>query len=122
MAMKVCKDCGTEISSKAKICPRCGLDQRNFYSKHKILMAIFVIACIGAIGLVAGQGTNNIGNTVNVNSSIISSKVTKENYDKINKGMTKQQVKEILGEPQSVSENETPGVGKNGIKSLSRKF
>lgn len=38
--------------------------------------------------------------------------ITKENYDKINKGMTQQQVKEILGEPSMVSETESPGIGK----------
>lgn len=122
MAMKVCQDCGTELSSKAKICPKCGRDQRNFYSKHKVLIIIFAIICVLAIGLAAGQGTNDIGNTVNVNSSISSSKVTKENYDKISKGMTKQQVKEILGEPQSVSENETPGVGKMELNHYQESF
>lgn len=44
-------------------------------------------------------------------SSTTKSNVTKENYDKIKKGMTKAEVKKILGEPSSVSESETPGVG-----------
>ena len=38
------------------------------------------------------------------------------------KGMTKTEVKEILGEPTSVSENETPRNWNYGIKSLSRSF
>lgn len=39
------------------------------------------------------------------------SKVTKENYDKIKEGMSKSEVISIIGEPESVSENETPGFG-----------
>ena len=39
------------------------------------------------------------------------SKVTKENYDKIKEGMSKSEVLSILGEPESVSESETSGLG-----------
>lgn len=39
------------------------------------------------------------------------SKITKENYDKIKNGMSKSEVISIIGEPESVSENETPGLG-----------
>lgn len=68
MAMKVCQDCGTELSSKAKICPKCGRDQRNFYSRHKVLMFIFAIICLGAIGAALGGGEN--GNTLPTNANI----------------------------------------------------
>lgn len=58
MAMKVCKDCGTELSSKAKICPKCGLDQRNFFIKHKVLTFILVVMVLGiAIGATGGNNT-----------------------------------------------------------------
>lgn len=67
--MKVCQDCGTELSSKAKMCPKCGRDQRNFYSRHKVLMFIFAIICLGAIGAALGGGEN--GNTLQTTSTNI---------------------------------------------------
>jgi len=80
MAIKVCKDCGSEVSSKAKICPKCGRDQRNFYSKHKVLMIILAIVCIGVIGVAArgGQDNNNVQTSSNAveKFSLISHKKT----------------------------------------------
>ena len=38
--------------------------------------------------------------------------VTRENYNKINGGMTKQEVKSILGEPSYINETELFGMGK----------
>lgn len=38
--------------------------------------------------------------------------ITKENYDKIQKEMTAAQVREILGDPSRISENESLGAGK----------
>ena len=50
MAMKKCKECGAEISSSAKKCPSCGKDQRNWFSRHKLLTVILAIVVIGIIG------------------------------------------------------------------------
>lgn len=109
MAMKICKECGTEISKSAKVCPKCGKKQKK--SVGVIILGIILIF-IG-IGLMSsGINTTTNENTVSTNiSSVTENKVTKENYDKINKGMTKEQVKEIMGEPTTISENDTPGVG-----------
>ena len=59
MAMKSCKDCGTEVSSKAKICPKCGLDQRSFFKKHKILAFTLLVICVVVIGIATGESDNN---------------------------------------------------------------
>jgi hypothetical protein len=40
MALKICKDCGKELSSDLKKCPSCGKDQRNWFMKHKIITFI----------------------------------------------------------------------------------
>ena len=32
MSMRVCKDCGTEVSKSAKTCPKCG---KNHFIKEK---------------------------------------------------------------------------------------
>lgn len=49
MAMKSCKECGTEISSSAKVCPKCGKEQRNFFQKHIVLTIILVLMIFGII-------------------------------------------------------------------------
>lgn len=59
MAMKVCKDCGTEISSKAKECPKCGRDQRNFYSKHKVTTFLLIVVALAAVITALGGGKDD---------------------------------------------------------------
>lgn len=65
MAMKTCKECGTEISDKAKACPKCGKDPRNFFLKHKVLTFILAIVLIGIIASVGGSDTNTSTTTSN---------------------------------------------------------
>ena len=119
--LKVCKDCGAEVSKSAKTCPNCGKKL-----KHTGLRVVLgIIICCVIIGALASGGDTNTSNPKdsggNPNSSSSSTKkVTKENYDKIKKGMTKKEVEKILGEPMSVSESETPRSRYNGTKSLSR--
>ena len=118
MSMIHCKECGAEVSKSAKVCPKCG--KKLKHNGLRIFLAIlFVIIGIGAL---ASSGNENLNNNSSESSSTSKSIVTKENYDKIEKGMTKKEVKEILGEPISVSENETPRNWNYGIKSLSRSF
>jgi len=52
--MKKCKSCQTEIDDKAKKCPHCQADQRNWFAKHKILTAILAIIIIAIIGNTSG--------------------------------------------------------------------
>ena len=105
MKMKKCKDCGTEVSKSAKVCPKCGKKLTHPVLRG-ILLAIIIIGVIGAIVSPSDDTSNTVSND-NISTTI----VTKENYDKIEKGMTEEQVKVILGEPESTSESETPGVG-----------
>lgn len=86
--MKKCKSCQSEIDDKAKKCPKCQTDQRNWFAKHKILTGILVIILIVIISSSSGnknkgantdttQGSNNkttqtesigkIGEAVNAN-------------------------------------------------------
>lgn len=60
MALTKCKECGEEISSSAKKCPKCGKDQRNFFMKHPVLYTILILIIIGAA---AGSGSDNTGTT-----------------------------------------------------------
>ncbi len=59
MAMKICKDCGEEISKDAKVCPKCGKEQRNFFQKHIIITIILVLFILGVI---ASAGTTTSSN------------------------------------------------------------
>lgn len=67
MAMKTCKECNTEISAKAKKCPKCGVDTRNWFMKHKIISAIVIIIVLGGLGSLVGGG--NKGDVTTSNSA-----------------------------------------------------
>ena len=51
-----CKACGKEIAKGVKKCVNCGADQRNFFSRHKILTGILALAIIIGIGSAMGSG------------------------------------------------------------------
>jgi len=52
MSMKNCKECGSEISKSAKVCPKCGKKQKK--GIIRVLLGVF-IAIIG-IGAIASGG------------------------------------------------------------------
>ena len=66
--MKKCKSCQKEIDSKAKKCPYCQADQRNWFVKHKIITAILTLVLIGAISSGA-KGSNTATTSSNSNTS-----------------------------------------------------
>lgn len=123
MAMKKCKECGTDISSSAKICPKCGKKLKH----TGVRVAIGILVVILGLGIAFGGDTKtnietNNEETTQTSTPAKTSVVTKENYDKINKGMSESEVQTILGEPQSTSENETPGVGTMILKHYQEAF
>ncbi len=82
MSMKVCKDCGTEISNAATACPKCGRVQSNFFKKHKFLAFILIIILLVLIISIGG----NSSDTPQTNSTLtpdtnngISTEVTPSN-------------------------------------------
>ena len=55
---KQCKFCQSTIAAKAKRCPNCQADLRNFFARHKIITGILVIFVLGIIGTAAGGSGN----------------------------------------------------------------
>ena len=58
MANKKCNYCQTEIDLKAKICPNCKKDLRNWFVRHPIITGFLVITLIGMVGS-AGTSTTS---------------------------------------------------------------
>ena len=136
-----CKMCGNEIASTAKQCPHCGAKNSKPIYKKWWFWAVITIICFVGIGM---NDTNSqsdqqqkIQSTENdtIQESDDKSKeqaeekteknkkvVTKENYDKINNGMTEEEVEAILGKPKSKSENEIQGIGKTVLKHYQEGF
>ena len=110
MALKICKECEAEVSSKG-ICPKCGKDQRNFFIKHKVVTFILILAVLGAI--VGASGSENKSNstasstTSGVTTEQKQDRLNLEKFNKIETGMSYQEVVNIIGEEGTVlSESE----------------
>lgn len=68
MAMKICKECGSEVSSKG-VCPKCGKDQRNFFVKHKVVTFILVLfVFVFVLGVLFGTSSNDNGSKTTLNN------------------------------------------------------
>ena len=111
--MKKCKYCQSEIDMRAKICPQCHKSQASpFLTALRIILGVFV-AFIG-IGFIVGNDKKDDDKCY----------ITLEEFNKIQNGMTYDQVKEIVGCEGTVnSDTEVMGskmtiyswYGKNGI-------
>jgi len=76
--MKKCKSCQSEIDDKAKKCPKCQADQRNWFAKHKILTGILIVILIGAASSASGNKNTNTSNSTS--STVSSSKQEQKTY------------------------------------------
>ena len=52
--MKKCKNCQKEIDPKAKKCPFCQSDLRNWFARHPILTVLLVLFVLGIFGSASG--------------------------------------------------------------------
>ncbi len=103
MSMKICKECGSEVSKSAKTCPKCGKKLKS--GPLKIVLGIIILSVI--IGAIAG-GSNNTSS----GNKKESNKITLEKFNKIETGMTYEQVVEIIGEEGTIiSETDITGDG-----------
>lgn len=50
MAMQKCKECGSEVSSKAKKCPHCGVDNPTVSAKDALIGGLGMIVLLAGLG------------------------------------------------------------------------
>lgn len=84
--MKKCKSCQTEIDDKAKKCPNCKTDQRNWFVRHKILTVILAIIGIAIISTALSGG----GKSKNTSSNTSGSSNSQEKTYRFNERADKQ--------------------------------
>lgn len=71
MAMKICKDCGAEVSRSAKVCPKCGKKMKG--GMLPIIIGIFAIIIIG---VVVGSSNNSMPTSVSEKFTLLSDNET----------------------------------------------
>lgn len=72
MAMKNCKECGAEISSSAKVCPKCGKKQKMSKKLIGLVVIILLIIVVSTSGGNNGKSVQTSG-TNSVQSDAVSS-------------------------------------------------
>src|SRR6266446_10200345 len=67
--MKKCKSCQAEIDEKAKKCPHCRADQRNWFRRHPILTVLLALFVLGICGSIAGGSSKSTSSTTRTDSA-----------------------------------------------------
>ncbi|RHL43267.1 DUF3862 domain-containing protein [Eubacterium ventriosum] len=91
---KVCKFCQSEIPKKAKVCPNC---KRTLKKGHGCLFSILVFIILICIGIAVALNTND---SIQKDISGVSDKseyITMDEYNRIETGMSYDEVVDIIG-------------------------
>ena len=91
-----CKSCGKEIAKGVKKCVNCGADQRNFFSRHKILTGILALAIIIGIGSAMGSGGSSTATAPSTSTPAIASTPTKPVVAELSKEGVSNDVKIVV--------------------------
>ncbi len=76
---KKCKSCQTDIDVKAKKCPNCRADQRNWFGRHPFITGIVALIIIfGVIGAVSGSKSTPSTSSSNSSSNSNANEVTQQ--------------------------------------------
>ena len=72
MAMTNCKECGSEISTKAEACPKCGAKvRRTSVAAWGCLIIVALFAILAAIGAIFGGGSSSSRTSPNTSSATV---------------------------------------------------
>ena len=115
MAMKKCKECGNEVSTKAESCPKCGAVLKKKTGCLTYLVTGFLVLIIlGVIGSLMNEQTTKSSSKPEAGfkmPSIGKQIVTFDEYQRIENGMSYKQVVGIIGaEGEEMSRNKIDGV------------
>lgn len=107
MAMKICKDCGTEVSKSAKSCHKCG--KKLKHTTLRVILGILIV--IIGIGVLASDTNDKQNTTTQTGTSVTQKqeKMTLEKFNKIETGMTYKEVVDIAGEEGTLSTESSYG-------------
>ncbi len=115
MPLKKCKECGNDVSSKAKSCPNCGsIANKNVNCLTGIIIIFVSLLVVGFVMTsIVGNDSQSPKKQSDSSRSIDSSKstgITMAKYKNIKSGMTYQEVVKIIGESgEENSRVEIPG-------------
>lgn len=84
MSMTKCKECGQEVSSKAKKCPGCGVDTRNWFMRHKVMTFLGGFILLFTVMAIAGAGGKSKDKSASATDSS-SSQVSQQEEQPISK-------------------------------------
>ena len=108
MSMKLCKECGKEVSKSAKVCPNCGNKLKPSALKVILIIILFFIV----MGIIAGA-TGDTSKTSNTSSNqtvkTVQNKVDLNKFNKIKTNMTYKEVVKIIGEEGTLSTESSYG-------------
>ena len=81
--MKKCKSCQSMIDDKAKKCPKCQADQRNWFAKHPVITVILGIFLLMAIFGSSKNKNNTTGTKLSSENKVVTSEtlLSKNNPD-----------------------------------------
>lgn len=111
MALINCRECGKEISNKAKSCPSCGMVLRKKTSTfHYYVIGLLVLLLIYMVSSLVDNDSNKPDSGFSL-PSIGANIVTFEEYERIEVGMSYKQVVEIIGSNgEELSRNKIEGI------------
>ncbi|MDP8263688.1 MAG: DUF3862 domain-containing protein [Candidatus Ancaeobacter aquaticus] len=114
MAMKKCKECGKEVSSKAEACPNCGaVLKKKTGCLTYIVAGLLLLFLIGVIFSIMEESTTSSSKPKAGLKlpSLGKQIVTYDEYKQIKNGMSYRQVVKIIGaEGEEISSNKMDGV------------
>lgn len=101
--LKKCKYCQVDIPKKAKVCPNCKRNLNSGGGCLTVILGVFIFCGLIVFGIGSVIGENDAIQRTVSGTTDDSEYISMEEYNKIETGMTYEQVKEIVGSAGEVS-------------------